>query len=328
MQDVAELAGVSRSLVSLVFQDAPNVSESRRAAVHEAAESLGFRPNRVARNLARGRTMTVGVVVDDLQNPFFARTVEGIEEPIEAAGYHVLVANGARDADRTSEAVATFVDLRTDGVIAIGARDEEMLFNAVGAATPLVLVASRSELSAIDSVNTDDIAGSELAVAHLVNHGHERIVHVDGGSGASAAARRRGYESAMDAHGLGAHIDVVDADFTHEAGQRAARTLAEREVLPTAIFAGNDMNALGLWSELNRLGVAVPQDISIVGYDDTMLVNLGIQGLTTVRQPAFEMGVQAAKRLIARIEGEAKGASSDVLAPSLVVRSSTMPVDG
>lgn len=322
MEDVARLAGVSRSLVSLVFQDAPNVSEARRLAVREAAAELGYRPNRLARNLARGRTMTIGVVIDDL-HPFFARALEGVEAHAESRGYHALIANAGRQSDRTVQALEQFSSLQVDGAIAVGARCEVSALIRATAEIPLVLVAYEAAASSVDTVNNDESAGAGMAVDHLIGLGHERIVHVNGGQGASSAGRSGGYSSAMKSHGLGSLIDVIEGDYTYEAGQKAAIVIANRAQRPTAVFAANDINALGLISEFNRLGIDVPNQISVIGYDDTAYGGWGSQGLTTVHQPVFEMGGAAARLLIERIEGERADASHEVLEPNLVTRSST-----
>lgn len=322
MEDVAKLAGVSRSLVSLVFQDAPNVSQARRKAVVEAASTLGYRPNRLARNLARGRSMTIGIVIDDL-HPFFSRVVEGIEERLESSGYHALIANGARDASRAASALATFDGLQVDGAIAVGARGEVSALIRATPAIPLVLVCFEAPASEMDVVNSDESVGAALAVEHLASLGHERIAHVDGGLGASAAGRRAGYAAAMKRLGLAAEIDVIPGDFTHDAGQKAALTIAERVERPTAIFAANDLNALGMISEFNRLGIDVPGDISIVGYDDTAYPGLGAQGLTTVHQPVYEMGTRAAEVLLERLDGTRTESAHEILSPWLVTRGTT-----
>ncbi len=325
MEDVARQAGVSRSLVSLVFQDAPNVSKARRAAVLEAAELLDYRPNRLARNLARGRTMTLGVVIDDL-HPFFARCVEGIEQHADGAGYHVLIANGARNATRTADALSTFGSLQVDGAIAVGARGDISALNRATADIPLVLVSFEAPASEVDTVNNDESNGATLVVDHLVELGHERILHVDGGQGASASGRRAGYSAAMKRVGLGAQIDVIVADYTYESGQQAATTIAGLSDRPTAVFAANDLNALGMISEFNRLGIGVPSEISVVGYDDTSYVGHGAQGLTTIHQPVHEMGSRAAELLVERIECGRTTAAHEVLPPTLVVRGTTAPV--
>jgi len=322
MEDVAKLAGVSRSLVSLVFQDAPNVSEARRRAVRDAAEQLGYRPNRLARNLARGRTMTIGVVIDDL-HPFFARAVQGIQEYAESRGYLALIANGARQADRTSEALTTFSSLQVDGAIAVGARADVPSLIRATAEIPLVLVAFGPGAEAVDTVNNDESMGAALVVDHLAELGHERILHVDGGQGASSPSRSSGYSSAMKHHGLGSLIDIIHGDYTYEAGQKAAMEIVNRPVRPTAVFAANDTNALGLISEFHRLGIDVPDDISVVGYDDTDGGGWGSQGLTTVHQPVLEMGLSAAQLLIERIEGNPGAATHVVHSPTLVTRSTT-----
>lgn len=324
MQDVARHAGVSRSLVSLVFQDAPNVSEARRNAVLDAAEQLGYRPNRLARNLARGRTMTIGVVIDDL-HPFFGRCLEGVEQHAEAAGYHALIANGSRDADRTTQALATFGALQVDGAIAVGPRCDATKLIRATPDIPLVLVAFEAPASDVDTINNDESYGAGLVVDHLVDLGHERILHVDGGQGASASGRRAGYSNAMKRVGLAEQIDVIESDYTFESGQKAAATIEGLAMRPTAVFAANDLNALGMISEFNRVGISVPAEISVVGYDDTSYVGHGAQGLTTVHQPVQEMGARAAELLLDRIDGGRTSPAHEVLPPALVVRGTTAP---
>jgi len=266
--------------------------------------------------------MTIGVVIDDL-HPFFARAVEGIEQRCEAGGYHALIANGARDASKTAEALSTFASLQVDGAIAVGPRGEISALIRATAEIPLVLVSFEAPASEVDTVTNNESMGAAMAVEHLVELGHEHIVHVDGGEGASASARRAGYSSAMKRLGLGAAIDVIEADFTYESGQEAALELANRADQPTAVFASNDLNALGMISEFNRHGIHVPEQLSIVGYDDMDYIQQ--QGLTTVSQPVLEMGAKAAELMIERLDDGRTTAVHEVLMPALVIRSTTAP---
>lgn len=324
MQDVAERAGVSRSLVSLVFQNATNVSPARRKAVLQAADELGYRPNRVARNLAQGRSMMIGVVVDDFQNPFFTRTIEGIEQRASVSGYQVLLANGALDVERSLQAASTFADLQVDALILVGLRGPIEPLIEQARRIPTALVAQPATTDAMDTVQTDEYIGSHLAVEHLAQAGHTSIVHVDGGSGASAAIRRAGYERAMQQHGLQA--DIISSDFTPEGGRKAALALSERPTLPSAVFAANDMIAAGLSTQLHRHNIDIPGDLSLVGYDDSTLPGLGNEGLTTVRQPSLQIGDRAAELVVERISAGRTEAVHELVAPTLIVRASTRPV--
>ena len=172
MEDVAERAKVSRALVSLVMNDSPQVSDEKRRSVLQAASELGYRPNLIARILAQQRTHTIGVLVDDLRNPFFGEVVDGIEAEAAEHGFRVLILNGHRDARRELEAVETFLQLRVEGMALVGARLDDSDTARVGTVAPCVMVASGSVRSGVDTVGTDDRRGAELAVEHLAALGH------------------------------------------------------------------------------------------------------------------------------------------------------------
>ncbi len=323
MEDVAHRAGVSRSLVSLVFQGADNVSDARRAAVLAAAEELGYRPNRLARNLAQGKSMTIGAVVDDLHNPFFGTVIDGVEQHLTQHGYQLMIANGARDAEVTVAAASTFNELQVDGIVLIGARGPMEPLYDLARRVPTAMIARQIKSDLLDSVRVDEHVGSRLVIDHLHRLGHRSIAHIDGGEGASAGERREGYEIAMRSVGLEAHIDVVPGEFTHEAGAKAAVTLAERGSMPDAVFAGNDLIATGVWLQLERMDVSVPSDVSLVGYDDAPFIGIGQVGLTTIRQPSSEIGSRAAELLLDRIDETPDSGRHEAIAPTLVERSST-----
>ncbi|MEM7093004.1 MAG: LacI family DNA-binding transcriptional regulator [Actinomycetota bacterium] len=327
MDDVAERAGVSRSLVSLVFRNADNVSEHRRRAVLEAAEELGYRTNRLARNLAQGRSMTIGVVIDDLQNPFFSRILDGIEHCLAPSGYQVLLANGARSSERSQTAITTLAELQVDGLILVGTRGDEAALLSHARSRPTVLIARQTDSDLLDSVRVDELLGSRLAVEHLSSLGHCEIVHIDGGGGASAEERRNGYRAAMAEAGLQGHTEVLRGEFTHEAGSKAAVALAARQQMPSAVFAGNDLIAAGLWVQLERSGVSIPNDLSLVGFDDSSFPGFGETGLTTIRQPAHRIGDRAGELLLERLDGSRSESCHEAIPPTIVERSSTQRLD-
>ncbi len=321
MDDVAERAGVSRALVSLVIREAPNVSAARRKAVREAAEALGYRPNAAARSLAERRSKTVGVVVNDLHNPFFADVVDGIHEAGLEQGYRLVLNTAWRaDADELA-AVEAFLEYQVDVVIVLGPRAQSQHLREAAATAPLVAVGSNPV--GIDSVINDDEQGSALVVDYLAGLGHSRIVHIDGGSGGGADRRRQGYVSAMERAGL--EPWVVAGDYTEASGSAVVQQLLADRRPPTAIYAANDLSAVGVLGQLADAEVEVPDDISLVGYDNTFVSALRHIDLTTVDQPKVDMGRRALELGLNRLETGRDSVEVIVLQPELVVRTSSGP---
>ena len=326
MQQVAERAGVSTALVSLVMRGAPNVSDKRRSLVLQAADELGYRPNVLARNLASRRTRTLGVVVNDLHNPFFAEIVDGIKSTATTNGYRVLIGNGQHSRTGEADAIETFLQFRVDGLILAGpvVTEDEMERAAQSAA--VVAIGRTAPSLEIDTVNCDDILGARLAVEHLAGLGHRRISHIDGGSGAGAAKRLQGYEETMRALGLGNHIDVATGDFSEASGYTGADELLNRSPRPTAIFAANDLSAAGALDRVEDAGLGVPSDIAIVGYDNTGLAAMYHLSLSTINQPRGEFGRIATELIIQRLHEDRTAAVHHVVAPTLVVRRTSGPL--
>jgi DNA-binding LacI/PurR family transcriptional regulator len=325
MDDVAARAGVSRALVSLVMRDAPNVSDRRRAAVHRAAEELGYRPNALARNLASRRTRTIGVVINDLHNPFFAEAVDGILEEADDAGYDVLMTTGGRTRNGEAGAIESLHSMRVDGLILTGPQLSATEIKNVSSVSPMVLLARSLRDDAIDTVNNDEALGADLVVSHLVSLGHRRIAHIDGGTGAGAAQRRDGYTASMAQHSLASECRIVSGDFTDASGAAGIRTLLGDERPPTAVFAANDLMAVGARGQAEQLGYDVPGDLSIVGYDNSALADINHLSLTTINQPRDEMGRTAVQLLLQRLDGDRVEPVREVVTPTLVERSSTAP---
>ncbi len=324
MEDVAHAAGVSRALVSLVFRDSPQVSPARRERVLAAAQQLGYQPNAMARNLASRTTRTLGVLMNDLHNPFFADIYDGVETAASALGYQLLLTAGRYRDGSENAAIDTMLQHRVDGMMLISPRLSTAHIMAVGRQAPLVVIGRVIDSPSVDSIMADERLGSLAALRHLAALGHRNIVHIDGGRGAGAEPRRAGYIHAMSELALG-EPDLVPGDFTEMSGVHAAMSLLQRPALPTAIFASNDMVAIGVMDTLSDAGVRVPEDVSLVGYDNTAIAHVRPISLTTIDQPRVEMGDMAVHLLHQRLKASRTTSVTHLVQPTLVTRRTTAP---
>jgi len=322
MRDVAEAAGVSRALVSIVFREAPGASEQTRARVLEVAASLGFTPNRSASLLKLRRNRHLGVTMN-LRSAFEAELVEGIQTAADAAGYEVVL-SAVTPGRSEGRAVATLLDFRCEALILLGTALEETALADLAGRVPLVLVGGARAPKTLDVVRTSDDHGAGLVVDHLVALGHRRLAHVDGGHALPSTDRRRGFRRALRRHGL-TEVAVLDGGGDEAAGTRAAELLLEADELPTAVTAFNDRVALGLIERFGRAGVRVPADVSVTGYDDTVLAGLLAIDLTSVNQEAEAQARGAVEAAMERLDGGRTRSMTRVLEPRLVVRGSTAP---
>lgn len=324
--DVAASAGVSKSLVSLVLRGSSSVSEEKRRLVLAAAAELGYRPNGVARSLVQRRSNLFGILLSDLHNPFFAEVIDGVQAEAGAKGYNTIMSVVDHRALAERRALDTLLELRIDGLILASPMLEINAITLASKEVPVVLVARRARMGSVDSVSNDDPTGAALVVQHLADLGHESIAHIDGGGGAGAAERRKGYERAMQRRNLDAHIRVIPGSYTDEGGRQGVAALFDGSVPPpTAIFVANDLAALGALSALAERGLRVPEDVSVVGYDNTALAAVSQIHLTTVDQPRPDMGRTAVTLLLERLGGRRDTARHVLMPPTLVVRGTTAP---
>ena len=321
--DVATAAGVSKSLVSMVIRGDDRVGPERRQAVLDAISKLSYRPNAMARGLVQRRTRILGLVISDLRNPFFGAVVTGIQEQALALGYKILISTGERRVRLEEEAIESFLELRVAGLILATSQISDRAIARAAGAVPVVVLNRETADEASDSISNDNLMGAQIAVDHCISLGHRQIAHVHGGAGSAARGRREGYERAMRAAGLDAEIRVFDGGFTEDGGYRAGRAILARRPLPTAIFAANDLCAIGVLNALEEAGLRIPDDISLIGYDNTTLAALRHVSLTTIHQPGEDMGRLAVVRLMERIHDGRTEPRHDIVSPSLVVRATT-----
>lgn len=325
--DVADRAGVSKSLVSLVLRGKPGVSEARRRSVLRAAEELGYRPNAAARSLVQQRTHTVGALLADVRNPWFIDLLDSVRIELTALGLNLFLSE-VHQAQADSSVLDAFVDARVDGLLFLGTMPDSEQLKTAARGIPAVVVAGREpDLPTVDVVTGDDHAGGAAAVDHLASLGHRRIAHL-AGTGRAADLRSAGYRDRMVAHGLADEITIEISDRTEEGDTRAARALLAEDRRPTAIIANNDYAALIAMSHAHELGLSIPGDLSVVGYDNSPIARTGYIGLTSVDNNYADMGRLAARQLERRIETPHAPRSVTLLDPDLKVRRTSAPMPG
>ncbi|WP_433856378.1 LacI family DNA-binding transcriptional regulator [Streptomyces kronopolitis] len=333
IRGVAARAGVSKSLVSLVLQGSPRVSDAKRQAVQAAIDELGYRPNAAARSLVARRTRTVGVLLNDMRNPWFVEVLDGLNSLLQAHDLRMLMADGRLDRRAGHDVARTFQELRVDGLVVVGTLPDTTGLAEAAERVPTVIAGNHEpRLPHTDLVANDDEHGARLATEHLIGLGHRRIAHL-AGQGPVGERRRRGFEAAVRSHGLTADAVVESGDGTEEGGYRAAvrllgpprttgRTRAER---PTAVFAFNDISCVGALSAAQELGLDVPADLSLVGYDNTYLARIRHLWLNSVNNASHEVGRRAARCLLDRMARPRAPAQHQLVAPALEIRGSTAP---
>jgi DNA-binding LacI/PurR family transcriptional regulator len=329
LETVAARAGVSRSLVSLVLRGSPSVSAGRREAVLRAAAELGYRPNAAARVLAERKSNTVGVLLNDLRQPWFADMLDGLTPALHVGGKAILLGDGRIDRMMDEALTWSFLDLGVDGLVLAGSSPVTATVVNVASKIPTVAVGGTDPgLPHVDVLANDNHLGGTRAVRHLLEFGHRRIGHISGLPSAAGVLRMQAYRDAMRSAGLDGYLQVEAGDMTEEGGYRAAVRLLSRSGTerPTAIFAANDLSCVGALSAAAALGVRVPEELSLVGFDNSSLARLRALWLTSVDGAAHAMGERAARMLLARMEHPDAARGVTLMPPRLEVRGSSGPV--
>lgn len=307
----------------MTLRGLPGAGDETRRAIQDAADELGYVPDAAARNLASHSSRAIGVLLRDLHNAFFADVVDGLHSSMREAGFHVMMAFGDQLPLERS-VLETFRSYRMDGVVLIGPEVREREIEEFGRAIPTVVVGRPVRSKSVDVIVSDDRKGAIVAVEHLYDLGHRDIAHLDGGTVPGGGnTRRRGYVDAMRRLGLERNARIAGGGFTLAHGADGIDALL-RTRPPTAIFAVNDLVALGAMERLAELGLKTPDDVSIIGYDNSSLAGQRRVGLTSIDQPRLQIGELAASLLQERLAGRT-AASRHLLAPKLVERESTAP---
>jgi LacI family transcriptional regulator len=321
---VASLAGVSPTTVSHVLSGKRVVKATTRGTVQEAIRQLGYRPNNIARSLRTRQSRIVAVVLPDLTNPYYGVLTRGLADAVDHAGYGTFVCNTDGLADRETKFLEDVLDRGADGIVL--ASVDAASAGAVAPAelgTPVVCVGGSIDHPLVDMVTADDLVGSHAAAAHLIARGATRIAMIEGPPD-TGPNRVAGFRRALAESGVEVDPDLMVAgDWTRKGGQRAMRELLSRASRPDGVFCANDLTAIGAMDAVRGQGLSIPDDIGLVGFDDVDAATIVTPQLTTVRNPAYDIGLKAGELLMSRMLGDYKDKGRTVVLPCpLVVRDS------
>lgn len=335
MDDVAGRAGVSKSTVSHVINDTRFVADETRRRVLQAIAEMGYRPSTVARGLASRRTYTVGLLISDVGNPFYHQVIFGVEDVALQNDYSVFLFNASYDLARSARYIRSMIDRQVDGVIFMSSRlSPELLDELAGHQVPvLILDWEEIHMQGVATIELDFEDGIREAVDHLLELGHRRFAHVSGPLELWTARTRQDlFLQVLRERGINpADVALVEGNLRIEGGRAALEPILTSPRRPTAVFAANDLIALGLVWEARRRGIQVPGDLSVLGLDDIELAAQISPTLTTIQLPRYEIGSTAMHMMLSLI-GEASGAveprspQHHVISSRLVIRQSTGPV--
>lgn len=326
MKDVARLAGVSTSTVSHVVNNSRFVSDEIRERILKAVADLNYSPSALARSLKINQTHTLGMIVTTSNNPFFAEVVAGVERICYQRGYTLVLCNTEGDPARLSHSLEALLQKRIDGLLLMctEARSASAEVFDRHPAVPIVVMDWGPLNSKADRIQDNSALGGYLATRHLIEQGHRKIGLITGPlDKLPAQSRQHGYRQALDEAGIAFRPEyIVEGDFEFAGGITAMQQLLSLSEHPTAVFAGNDVSAVGVYQALYRAGLSVPQDISVIGYDDIELARYLTPPLTTIHQPQEELYRKAVDTLLARIQGADDEPRLITLEPTLIQRES------
>ncbi len=327
IRDIADLVDVHHSTVSRALspEKCDQISPEVVKKVEKAAKQLGYYPNIVASSLKQNRSFAIGVLIPDLMNPVFPPIIRGIQDTAEAAGYTVITANTDDEEAKERDALRMMQGRSIDGVIiATARRTDPVVKECIDNDIPLVLVNRTIDHDGVNAVVIDEDFGIRAVLDHLIGLKHTNIAHIAGPQHTSTGYHRaRVMADHLQTHGLRSDLVEITEKFTVEEGRRAFRKLLARDNGFTAIVAGNDLLALGCMDAMKEIGLLVPENISISGYDDIQFLERMSPALTTVLVPKYEMGSQATRILLDMISGESNGPGELRMQPRLVIRNST-----
>lgn len=320
---VAKAAGVSPATVSRILNGTAVVNDEKKKAVDDAVARLGYVPNPMARGLAGGRTLSIGVMTQAIDSPFYGAALRGIEDQLDPAGYSPLFVSGHWAEETEQRCLEVLLARRVDGIIVLTGRLTNAELRKISHKVPVVVTGRMLREPHLYSLDFDNFDGGRLATKHLIELGHTQIAFIAGSADHPDASERfRGYRAALKEAGISFRPSlVIQGEYHEESGLHAVTTLLSKKIPFTAIFSTNDQMAIGAAHGLQMNGLRVPADVSLVGFDDLPISRYAMPPLTTVHQPAYEMGEMAAQAMLTLLQGETP--KQVLSAPRLITRAST-----
>ena len=329
LKDVAKLVGMHQTTVSRALSPLTKhlVNEDTVKMIQQAAKSLNFEPNPIASSLRTNKSMNIGVVIPDLRNPLFSEMVRGVQDTLDSAGYSCFIVNTDGDINKEAKLIKSMKARRVDGLILATARQQANGLEQIIGDLPAVSINRTSTYTHLPSVTTDEDHGTKLAVNHLFSKGHVQIAHLAGPAWSSTGAERANAFQ-RDIKSVGIEFDEKSVEYCEawsiEAGKKGAKILLDKYKEVTAIFAANDLLAMGLYDELAERKLKCPKDISVVGYNDIPFVDRISPPLTTIKIPKYEIGSEASRLILSMLIEKSNDFTRHIrLTPELKVRNST-----
>lgn len=326
IEDVAQRAGVSTATVSRVIAGKPYVRDALRVRVLDAIRELNYRPSRVARSLRVQRSSIIGLIISDIQNPFFTSVVRAVEDVAQQRGFSVMLCNSDESKDKEAAYIDLLLDEQVSGLIVSPTSTDAGIYRRlVEANVPVVAIDRRVENTPMDMVVGDNVQAAFEVVSHLIANGYRRIAAVLGIPDASTGAERyEGYERALRAHGMSVESELVRQGMPRsDSGYRSTLQLLQLENPPDAIFTGNNLLTIGALRAIAELGLRIPDDVALAAFDEMEWMFLVKPALTVVAQPTYAMGKKAAELLLQRIADPNRPPQEVLLQPTIKVHESS-----
>lgn len=324
IKDIAKKLNISYATVSRALRDSPEISQDTKEKVKKAAKEMNYQPNAIARGLVTKKTKTIGLILPDITNPFYPQVARGVEETANQEGYSVFLCNSNYENEKEKAYIDLLISKKVDGIILAPIGEESLKWNH--REIPIVIIGRKNVCPQENFVVIDDKKGGYLATEHLIKNGHSKIMFIGGKEKVESNKERlEGYKLALNKNGIQLDANLIRNDhFKRESGHILMKKALQEGIAATAVFAGNDLLALGVLQAIYEYGLKVPQDIAVVGFDNIPTAELPEISLTTIAQPKYKMGVLATQMLLAKIKNPTHRCESIILTPELIVRKTSI----